>query len=71
LLLHYDTQAKKYVPDANGAFLYVTREGGMGMVLVTDRVTRKQNLSGLPADDPMPGVGFQKGVRFTHRLIVR
>jgi beta-lactamase regulating signal transducer with metallopeptidase domain len=71
LLLHYDTQAKKYVPDANGAFLYVTREGGMGMVLVTDRVTRKQNLTGIAAGDPMPGVGFQKGVRLTHRVIVR
>ncbi len=71
LLLHYDTQTKKYVPDANGAFLYVTREGGMGMIHVTDRVTRKRDLTGLPSGNPIPGVGFQKGVRITHRVIVR
>ena len=71
LLLHYDAEAQKYMPGENAAFIYVTREGGMGLIHVTDRVTRKQNLTGIAAGDPIPDEGFQKGVRFTHRVIVR
>ncbi len=71
LLLHYDTETQKYVPEANAAFIYVTREGGMGLIQVTDRVTRTANLTGLPAGNPTKGVGFRKGVRFNHRTIIR
>ena len=71
LLLHFDTETQKYVPEANAAFIYVTREGGMGLIHVTDRVIRKANLTGVPAGSPTKGVGFQKGVRFSHRTIIR
>ncbi len=70
LLLHYDTQAQKYVPDANAAFIYVTREGGTGLIHVTDRVIRKGHPSAYTSS-PTKGVGFQKGLRFNHRTIIR
>jgi hypothetical protein len=69
LLMHYDTQSQQLVPDANAAFLFVTREGNMGLIETTDRVTRTANLSGL-ASSPSPGVGFHKGVRFNLKAIV-
>jgi hypothetical protein len=64
LLMHYDATSQQLVPDANGAFLFVTREGNRGVIEVTDRVTRTSGLAGTPAGDPLPGVGFRKGVRF-------
>ena len=69
LLMHYDDAAKRSVPDANAAFLYVTREGTMGLIETTDRVTRTENLSGMMGDPPA-GVGFQKGVRFNLKWII-
>jgi hypothetical protein len=68
LLMHYDTESKKYVPDANAAFIFVTREGNMGLLETTDRVTRTNVVTGLPAYPP--GVGWDKGVRFTVRSII-
>jgi beta-lactamase regulating signal transducer with metallopeptidase domain/5-hydroxyisourate hydrolase-like protein (transthyretin family) len=69
LLMHYDTESQQFVPDANAAFLYVTREGNMGVIETTDRVTRTANLTGMPAG-PSPGVGFHKGVRFNLKAII-
>jgi hypothetical protein len=68
LLMHYDTESKKYVPDANAAFIFVTREGNMGLLETTDRVTRTNVVTGLPGYPP--GVGWHKGVRFTVRSII-
>ncbi len=67
LLLHYDAGSQKLTPE-NGAFLYVTREGTMGAIEVTDRVTRVADLTGM-AGAPA-GVGFHKGVRFNLTTIV-
>jgi hypothetical protein len=67
LLLHYDAASQKLTPE-NGAFLYVTREGTMGVIEVTDRVTRVADLTGLGG--PPAGVGFHKGVRFNLTTIV-
>jgi beta-lactamase regulating signal transducer with metallopeptidase domain len=68
LLMHYDAEAKRFVPDANAAFLFVTREGNIGVIEVTDRVTRTADLTGMPGSPP--GVGFHKGVRFNLRAII-
>jgi hypothetical protein len=69
VLMHYDPESQQHVPDANGAFLIETREGGWGLLTVTDRVTQVQNLEGL-AGDPPQGVGFYKGVRFDWKAII-
>jgi hypothetical protein len=69
LLMHYDTQSQRLVPDANAAFLFVTREGNMGVIETTDRVTRTANLNGM-AGGPPPGVGFHTGVRFNLKSII-
>jgi hypothetical protein len=69
LLMHYDPQSQQLVPDANAAFLYVTREGNMGLIETTDRVTRTADLGGM-AGGPPPGVGFHKGVRFNLKAII-
>ena len=67
--MHYDTRSQQLVPDANAAFLYITREGSMGVIETTDRVTRTANLTG-NATGPPPGVGFHKGVRFDLKEII-
>lgn len=69
LLMHYDAGSEQLVPDANGAFIFVTREGSMGLIEITDRVVRTQNLNGL-AGQPPGGVGFNLGVRFNLRMII-
>ncbi|HEY2250776.1 MAG TPA: carboxypeptidase regulatory-like domain-containing protein, partial [Planctomycetaceae bacterium] len=32
LLMHYDAESQQAVPDANGAFIFITREGSMGLI---------------------------------------
>ena len=68
LLMPYDSDSRKLVPNANGAFLFTTREGNMGIIETTDRVTRSENVKGFGA--PPAGAGFHKGVRFNVRAIV-
>jgi hypothetical protein len=68
LLMPYDADSRKLVPDANGAFLFITREGNLGIIETTDRVTRTGNVRGQAA--PPAGAGFHKGVRFNVRAIV-
>jgi hypothetical protein len=69
LLMHYDAESQRLVPDANAAFLFVTREGNMGVIETTDRGTRTANLTGMVGGPP-PGVGFHKGVRFNLEAII-
>jgi beta-lactamase regulating signal transducer with metallopeptidase domain/5-hydroxyisourate hydrolase-like protein (transthyretin family) len=69
LLMHYDPETKQLVPDADAAFLYITREGSMGLIETTDRVTETANLAG-GAGRPPRGVGFFQGVRFNLRSII-
>ena len=54
LLMHYDAKSEQLVPDANAAFLYITREGSMGVIETTDRITRTADLTGI-ADSPSSG----------------
>jgi hypothetical protein len=68
LLMHHDDESNQPVPDANAAFLYVTREGSMGLIEVTDRVTHTADLTGAPGAPA--GVGFFKGVRFNLKEII-
>ena len=70
LLMHFDHETKRAVPDANGAFVYVTREGSMGLIEITDRVTQTADLTGRPAGNAPAGVGFKTGVRFNLKSIV-
>jgi hypothetical protein len=67
LLLHHNAESQTLKPE-NGAFLFVTREGTMGVIEVTDRVTRVADLTG--AGGAPAGVGFHKGVRFNLTRIV-
>ncbi len=69
LLMHYDEKSQQYVPNADGAFLFVTREGNLGLIQTTDRITQTANLTGQAGPAP-PGVGFHKGVRFDLKEIV-
>ena len=69
LLMHYDEKSQQYVPNANGAFLFVTSEGNRGLIQTTDRITRTANLTGRSSPPP-PGVGFHKGVRFDLKEII-
>jgi hypothetical protein len=59
LLMHYDNKAEQLVPDANAAFLFVTREGSMGLIETTDRIMR---IGG--------AAGSHKGVRFNLSAII-
>jgi hypothetical protein len=68
LIMHFDPEAKKLIPDANGIFLFTTREGSMGVIEITDRVTKVADLTGQAGHTP--GVGFHKGVRFNLSTIV-
>ncbi len=70
LLVHFDEESKQTVPDANAAFIYVTREGSMGLIETTDRVTQTADMTGMPAGNAPAGVGFKKGVRFNLKSIV-
>ena len=68
LLMHYDTESKQSVPEANAAFIYITREGSMGVIETTDRVTRTADLTGQLSAPT--GVGFFKGVKFNMKPII-
>jgi beta-lactamase regulating signal transducer with metallopeptidase domain/5-hydroxyisourate hydrolase-like protein (transthyretin family) len=69
LLMHYDPETQQLAPDADAAFLFVTRDGSLGLIETTDRVTQTANLNGLAGGAPR-GVGFFKGVRFNLKSIV-
>src|SRR5262249_55330690 len=69
LLMHYDAASEQLVPDANAAFLFVTREGNRGLIKPPDGDTQTDNLAG-PAGAPPAGVGFHLGVRFNWKSIV-
>jgi hypothetical protein len=68
-LMHFDDDSKQSEPDVNAAFIYVTREGCMGLIETADRVTRTADLTG-GMGDPPPGVGFHRGVRFNMKSII-
>ena len=69
LLMHYDTKSQQFVPDANAAFVFITREGSMGVIETTDRVTRIANPTGI-AEGSRAHAGSPTGVRFSLREIV-
>lgn len=68
LLMHYDAASQQFVPDANGAFIFITREGSLGLIETTDRVVSTAVVRGLSA--PQAGAGFHKGVRFNLKPII-
>jgi hypothetical protein len=70
LLMHYDAESKQFVPDANAAFIFVTREGNWGLIETTDRITRTANLNGTMPGSAPAGVGFFKGVQFNLKPII-
>jgi beta-lactamase regulating signal transducer with metallopeptidase domain len=75
LLMHFDTESRQFVPDANAAFLFITREGNMGLIETTDRVTHTAILNGNangppPAAGPSSGASSYQGVRFNLKEII-
>jgi beta-lactamase regulating signal transducer with metallopeptidase domain/5-hydroxyisourate hydrolase-like protein (transthyretin family) len=70
LLMHYDAKTQQLVPDANAAFLFITREGGMGVIETTDRITRTGNVAGIASSSSSGGAGFHKGVQFDLKAII-
>jgi hypothetical protein len=75
LLMHYDAKSQQFVPDANAAFLFITREGNMGVIETTDRVTHIANRTGTatgppPAAGPSSGGGSYSGVQFNLKEII-
>jgi hypothetical protein len=70
LLMHYDPETQQLVPDANAAFLVITRDGSLGLIETTDRITRTADLTGSASGGPSGGVGFHKGVQFNLKAII-
>jgi beta-lactamase regulating signal transducer with metallopeptidase domain/5-hydroxyisourate hydrolase-like protein (transthyretin family) len=70
LLMHYDAKSQQLVPNANAAFLFITREGNMGLIETADRITRTADLTGTAAGSSSGGVGFHKGVQFNLKAII-
>jgi hypothetical protein len=68
LLMHYDAESRQPVPDANAAFLYMTREGNLGLIEITDRIRKTADITGMMMTPQ--GVGFHKGVQFNLRPII-
>jgi hypothetical protein len=68
LLMHYDEESRQLAPAADAAFIYLTREGSLGVIEITDRVVKTQNAGGF-GQWPR-GVGFFLGVRFNLKTIV-
>jgi hypothetical protein len=69
--MHYDAESEQLVPDANAAFLFVTRDGNMGVIETTDRVTDTNAAEFTPySSSAKPGIGCHKGVRFNLKAII-
>jgi hypothetical protein len=68
LLMHYDEESRQFAPAADAVFIYTTREGSLGVIEITDHVTK----TGDPGGSTVwpRGVGFFKGVRFNLKTIV-
>lgn len=67
LLMHYDSKSRQPVAGVNATFIYVTREGCVGLIEVTDQVTHKIVMP--PVSDD-PGYGLYRGVRFNLKSII-
>lgn len=68
-LLHFDPASKTSKPKIGSSFLYVTREHGLGIITVTDMVTKAEDITGRLGAPK--GVGFHRGVRFNYHSIAR
>lgn len=68
LLMHFNADTEQFEPDVNAAFLFITREGCLGLIETTDRVTRAENITGMFSAPK--GVGFHKGVRLNVKPII-
>jgi hypothetical protein len=71
LLLHYDEKLGTYDPNANAAFLFITREGAAGVLLVGVEVLDTNVRIGEPSrgEQAFNPVGFMKGRRFSFKII--
>ena len=70
VLMHFDSESRQLIPEANAAFIFVTREGNMGLIEITDRITRTANMTGLASSPSSGGVGFHLGVQFNLTEII-
>jgi hypothetical protein len=71
LLLHYDEKQGTYDPQANAVFLFITREGAAGVLLVGVEVLDTNVKIGEPSrgEQAFNPVGFMKGRRFSFKII--
>jgi hypothetical protein len=67
ILLRLDDKTGRYAA-GNAAFLYQTREGGLGVIELTDQITEARDITGQLFTSK--GVGFHKGAKFNYHPIV-
>jgi len=77
LLMHYDAPSARYVPERKATFLFITRDGGQGVLRVTGQIVRKMTASdlGVPytapdESDPIQSLDFGSffGVRLDYEF---
>ena len=68
-LAPYDPEQGPPRPKRGTNFLYLTREGGLGVITITDFVTQQQDITGMFSAPQ--GVGFHLGVKFNFQPIAR
>jgi hypothetical protein len=67
-LIHNDAASGRQVPNADAAFLFETRDGSLGLIEITDHVTRTEDITGRLAAPK--GVGYHRGVKFDLKSII-
>lgn len=68
-LLHRQPDSQADTSSIGSCFLYVTKDQGLGVIMLTDFVVTAQDVTGL-AVAPR-GVGFYRGVQITYQQIAR
>jgi len=68
-VLHFDEKSGKYIAQTDVSFLYLRKDHGLGIITITDFVTKARDITGM-AGAPK-GVGFHRGVRFDVTAIAR
>ncbi len=68
-LLHRDPSSTDEASEVDSCFLYVTKDQGIGLIVLTDFVTAARDITGQPAVPK--GVGFHRGVKIDYVQIAR
>jgi hypothetical protein len=68
-LLHRQPESQVDTSSIGSSFLYVTKDQGIGVVVLTDFVVTAQDVTGLAVAPH--GVGFYRGVQIDYQQIAR